>query len=336
MTEQRIAIAQSQGVFTPPVSGRALWVNATPDSDRAIFEGFDLSIVQGLQPLNDQLAGQGAKVLPEMPTQTDLFDLVVIDIPRARALAKQWIAQAAQVLTPEGVLVVEGAKTDGIDSLHKAYRGSLTLGGTFTKAHGRAFWGHPSEGFPLPLGDDSQITPQGFVTRMGVFSADHEDAGSLALIAALPEKLKGRIGDLGAGWGLLSAHVLKLPKVTSVDLVEADYRALAAARRNIDDARARFHWADATAWQPDGLLDAVVMNPPFHTGRKGTPELGQTFVQRAAACLTPSGQLWMVANRHLPYETTLNAEFRTVKEVAGTSSFKVLCATHPTRKQRRG
>lgn len=335
MTEQRITIAQSQGVFTPPVSGRALWVNASPESDRSVFEGFELGIVQALQPLHDQLAAQGGTVFSEMPTGDAVFDLVVIEIPRARALAKQWIAQAAQLLTPEGILVVEGAKTDGIDSLHKAYRGQLTQGGTFTKAHGRAFWGHPGEDFPLPQSDDRQTTPQGFVTRMGVFSADHEDAGSLALIAALPEKLKGRIGDLGAGWGFLSAHVLKLPKVTSIDLVEADYRALSAARQNIVDDRARFHWADATTWQPEGQLDAVVMNPPFHTGRKGTPELGQAFVQRAAACLTPSGQLWMVANRHLPYETTLNAEFRTVKEVAGTSSFKVLCATHPTRKQRR-
>ena len=56
-------------------------------------------------------------------------------------------------------------------------------------------------------------------------------------------------------------------------------------------------------------MDAVVMNPPFHTGRTAEPGLGQAFITAAARLLAPQGQLWMVANRHLPYETALGGQF---------------------------
>ncbi|MDT9081655.1 methyltransferase, partial [Escherichia coli] len=80
------------------------------------------------------------------------------------------------------------------------------------------------------------------------------------------------------------------------------------------DPRARFTWADATQGRP-GPFDAVVMNPPFHNGRAADPALGLAFIRAAAHALTPSGTLWMVANRHLPYEAALREAFREVEEV---------------------
>jgi 16S rRNA (guanine1207-N2)-methyltransferase len=75
--------------------------------------------------------------------------------------------------------------------------------------------------------------------------------------------------------------------------------------------------------------DLVVMNPPFHQGRAAQPALGVAFIQAAAAMLAPSGSLWMVANRHLPYEGALAAAFREVEEVGGTPAFKLFRATGP-------
>ena len=117
-------------------------------------------------------------------------------------------------------------------------------------------------------------------------------------------------------------------------VVEADHVALECARKNVDDERARFHWADATSWLPNQKLNAVVMNPPFHSGRRAEPGLGIQFIQTAARSLLPSGQLWMVANRHLPYESTLQACFARVDEIAGDNRFKVFHAQRPMRKAR--
>jgi 16S rRNA (guanine1207-N2)-methyltransferase len=80
-------------------------------------------------------------------------------------------------------------------------------------------------------------------------------------------------------------------------------------------------------------MDAVVMNPPFHTGRAADPDIGRGFIASAAKLLTPRGQLWMVANRHLPYEATLSERFAKVSEVAGDGRFKVLQAERPARKR---
>ena len=117
-------------------------------------------------------------------------------------------------------------------------------------------------------------------------------------------------------------------------LVEADHLSLECARRNVTDQRAHYVWADATTWIAPVKLDTVVMNPPFHTGRVANIGLGKAFIQAAAANLAPAGSLWMVANRHLGYETTLTECFRSVVEFAGDTRFKVLHAHRPIRTKR--
>ena len=100
------------------------------------------------------------------------------------------------------------------------------------------------------------------------------------------------------------------------------------------DPRAVFHWADATRWRPPALLDAVVSNPPFHAAAPATRGSGRAFIAAAARMLAPSGSFWMVANRHLPYEAELAADFAEVEEVGGTPGFKVIHARKPRRARR--
>ncbi|MEC8195725.1 MAG: methyltransferase, partial [Pseudomonadota bacterium] len=134
-----------------------------------------------------------------------------------------------------------------------------------------------------------------------------------------------------AGWGYLSSEMVARQAFDVLHLVEADYVALECAKENLSDPRAQFHWADATNFKPGHRVDTVVMNPPFHTGRKAEPALGERFIRDAAKMLAPSGHLWMVANRHLPYEATLQDAFQSVETVAGDTRFKVLHAQRPTR-----
>jgi 16S rRNA (guanine1207-N2)-methyltransferase len=332
MSDIRLEVALTQGLIPAPGDLSTLVIGASADS--ALATAFDTAqFVQPLQPDHDALAARGLSVSPDLP-EGHAFDMVIVVVPRARARAQGWAAAAAAALKPGGLLVLDGAKTDGIDSLYRALRGRLTGTDTLTKAHGRMFWGRPGADLLTDLAP-RPATPDGFQTGPGVFSADGVDPGSAALAAALPPKLPRRIADLGAGWGWLSAQILTHEGVETLDLVESDHIALTAARANVTDPRARFVWADALAWRPDAPLDAVVMNPPFHTGRAGDPKLGQAFITAAARVLGPQGQLWLVANRHLPYEATLEARFRDVEALTGTSAFKILHASRPiqTRKE---
>jgi len=151
------------------------------------------------------------------------------------------------------------------------------------------------------------------------------------LVDALPKTLKGRVADFGAGWGFLSKAVLENDAINSLDLVEAEHLALDCAKLNIEDTRATFVWGDATTHKADQPYDTIVMTPPFHQGRAGDPSLGQDFITAAAKNLKPSGHLWMVANRHLPYEAHLSEKFRDISEVSGNAAFKVFHASRPKR-----
>lgn len=162
----------------------------------------------------------------------------------------------------------------------------------------------------------------GLWTQPGVFSWDRDDAGSQLLIAALPA-LGGQGADLGCGIGVLARAVLASPKVTALDLVDLDRRAVEAARRNVEDARARVHWADARSGPELAGLDFVVMNPPFHDTGLEDKALGQAFIRRAHQVLRPGGALWLVANRHLPYEAVLGERFGRVTPKGEGKGFKI-------------
>ena len=303
--------------------------------------------------LNDGLELSGP-VLVEHPTlETDLsaladFDVTTPDVlvaarypapeerdhaatliiaPRSKELARDLIARASERTE---LIIVDGQKTDGIDSLWRACRGRVEVMGTVTKAHGRLFWMRATaEDFADWHYEQPDL--HGFALAPGIFSADGIDPGSYALAEVLPAQLSGHIVDLGAGWGYLSV-VAEARGATDLDMVEANADALTCAEANTQHARA--HWADATRWQPDEKAQHVIMNPPFHQGRKGVPDLGCAFIENASRMLAPKGTLWMVANRHLPYEDTLNARFGKVTLLQGppgTDGFKLFQATRPKR-----
>ena len=47
--------------------------------------------------------------------------------------------------------------------------------------------------------------------------------------------------------------------------------------------------------------------------------------------LQPQGVLWLVANRHLPYDRALTTLFREVQDIGGDAGFRVIRASHPLR-----
>ncbi len=319
----RLSLALESGGLDLPATGNLAVLHPRIGTQLSSLPTGRVSVVQPAKPDFDHFRSLGFDCVPD---GNDPAGAVIVFLPRAKALAKSLIAQASHMT--RGLVIVDGAKSDGIDSLLKACRARTGLLGTLSKAHGKIFWFEPGP----DTFDDWRGEPQvidGYVTAPGVFSADGVDPASFQLAAALPSRPGRHVIDLGAGWGYLSARLLQDPEIERVDLVEADHAALDCARRNVSDLRARFHWADATKWTPDSLADTVVMNPPFHTGRAADPSLGRAFVTAAARMLHPSGHLWMVANRHLPYEAALSDGFGKVQEVGGDSRFKILHAVRP-------
>lgn len=278
-------------------------------------------IVHGFRPDRDAWAEAGWRVADEAePAGT-----AVVVVPRSRRLA-QGLVEAAARAAP--LVLVDGQRDHGIDSLWRDLRERRPGAEALTQGHGRLIRLEGGAGFedwamPAPArGAD------GLWTQAGVFGEGGADRGSLMLAAALPPRLPARMADLGAGVGTLALAVLAREGVASLDLVEGEALALDCARLNVADPRARFLWADATRGA-FGPYDGIVMNPPFHLGRAPDPALGRAFIVAAARALAPHGQLWMVANRHLPYEAALAEAFREVELLNAGGGFKLVRASRP-------
>ncbi len=290
-----------------------------------------LHCTQGFFPANAALAAQGYTATPDLP---DSASLAIMHITRAKDENRALMAATYDILSDGGQLVVDGAKTDGIESLLKAAKKLHPIGGQLSKSHGKVFWltkstpANPFSDWSGPLTPSKN--PDGFFTAAGIFSTDAIDAGSSELAPHFEKSLKGRVADLGAGWGWLAAQaLLSNPDIETLDLIEAEHAALTCARRNVTDPRAAFHWDDATNLPAKRIYDAVITNPPFHTTRQADPNIGRAFIQSAAAILKPTGHLLMVANRQLAYESTLDACFARVEVLHQTGRYKIIRARKP-------
>jgi 16S rRNA (guanine1207-N2)-methyltransferase len=324
--DARLSIALAEGLTLPDGPIAVLHPRAGE-----VFDPLDRTRLQMMQPFrpdHDAFAAMGYAVGSDYRSAP----VALVCLPRAKALALDAIAKAAA--TAELVLV-DGQKTDGIESIFKLLRARVPVLGNVTKAHGRLFWFDPRGVDLSDLRDiGHQITAADgrvFQTCAGAFSADGIDPASQLLADMLPADLPAHMADLGAGWGFLSATVLARNGVETLQMIEADASALALARVNVPDPRAVAHWADATTFTPPTPVNGIVMNPPFHTGRSAQPALGLAFIAAAARILTARGQLWLVANRHLPYDGPLAETFAEVTLLSQTPSFKVWHARVPRR-----
>jgi len=273
----------------------------------------------------------------DLDTATQKFPLVLILPPRQRDEARALLARALRLTERGGRIVAcmsndEGARSGEADL--ERIVGPLT---TLTKNKCRVFWSAPLDQPHddalveewLRLDAVRPIDDGRFVSRPGVFAWDRIDVASQLLAEHLPSDLAGRAADLGAGFGYLSVELLqRCPRIAALDVYEAERRALDLARRNLAELEARaairYCWHDVTAGLTD-RYDVIVCNPPFHThARADRPDIGRRFIATAAQSLLPGGRLWLVANRHLPYEQALGAGFERVRIVTQQHGFKIV------------
>ncbi|EJL51779.1 16S RNA G1207 methylase RsmC [Rhizobium sp. CF122] len=328
-------------LFHPFVSGT---VEAPGEGEHVLFLGAEagfalpeafaasLSAVQGLRPLYRQLLAQRIETAPEI--EGEGYDAVLVLCNKHRGENEANIAAALQRVKVDGLIVIAGGKEDGIQSLRKRMESLGLEIEHMPKYHGVALW------FARPA-DISEIVGKfakppvrvdgRFVAAAGMFSHDRIDDGSELLASRLPSDFTGDVADFGAGWGYLSVELAqRSPGVSRLDLYEANHAALEAAKANLaencPDVPARFFWLDLAGELVKDKYDLIIMNPPFHEGHAAEPSLGQAMIKTAASALRGGGRLLLVANRGLPYEPVLAANFKESGETCRNARFKVLWA----------
>jgi 16S rRNA (guanine1207-N2)-methyltransferase len=323
-----LVFSTESGLAVPP---RALFIGATPHW--ALEAWPQVLGWQPFKPVADAWDHAGLPRVANPPNER--WPLVLVLPGKSRDETLAWFVLARDRLEPGGHLVVAMPNTAGAGRFEKELARATGTVVSLQKNKCRAF--HAQENFHWneavfqewrELLAPRRIAETNFVTCAGIFSSAHIDPGSRLLAEHLPTALRGRVADLGAGWGYLADAMLRLnPHITALDLFEADSRALDCARRNLRNRAVNlsYQWHDVTRGLPE-TYDAIVMNPPFHSGQATDVDLGAAFVAEAAVALRRGGQLFLVANRQLPYEALLDQHGLAWRAVAENSTYKLLFA----------
>ena len=330
----------AEGLIDLPEIGQVLFLRARLSEALQDFPREKFVCDQSFKPGHEALVRAGF-ALNDGDGET--YALTLVLPPRQREESRALLARAILSTAPGGTVMAAVSNTEGA----KTVEGDLkTLAGhisSLSKNKCRVFWARIDDrsdtdlirewaalDAPREIEADTS-TGKPFTSRPGLFAWDHIDPGSKLLVDNLPPLLKGKVADIGAGFGYLSDVALsRYLTITHLDLVEAEGRALDMARLNLATYgdRVGYHWLDATKALP-GSYDAIISNPPFHVDRADRHDIGKAFITSAAKAIVPGGQLWLVANRHLPYEDTLKGAFKSVNVIAENGYYKVFRAVGP-------
>ncbi|MGB4057145.1 MAG: class I SAM-dependent methyltransferase [Alphaproteobacteria bacterium] len=317
--------------MTLPV-GRRLFLNA----QAGFPAGEEFVLQQHFRPYARVLEEQGFSVVADLPDDPGSFSAAFVLLPKNAVEARYDVARALLFLKPGGVLACAGANDAGgkrADAMLQEFGLKDVRHDSGNKA--RVAWGIKDGvgGEALRALDEgsSRFVPEtGFVSQPGIFSWDRIDTGSQILGRHLPTDLMGLGADFGCGYGYLSRQVLETCKnISSLSCLDADARAVLFCKKNLYDIRGdisvRFMWEDLTQ-SVSGLryLDWIVMNPPFHEGKKTDSDIGLQFIRTAHESLKVGGHLWMVANVGLPYEKFLGEIFSESEKIYEGDGYKVL------------
>jgi len=267
-------------------------------------------------------------------------DTVVVFLPKARAELDLRLAMARYLGREGARLVLIGGKKEGIAGAAKLFLKAAQGAGKIDSArHCQVWTGTNSE--PLTHFDMadwiqwSQVQCAGVEWPVagipGIFSQGELDAGTRLLLENLSDQpLKAeRVLDFACGAGVIGSWLQvfrqgrgQAPGI--VDGIDVQAQAVACARATYERANAR-----GEIFASDGLAgitgrwQAVVSNPPFHSGIKADTSMTEQFLAQVASHLEPGGELRLVANSFLPYEALINRHVGPVEKVAQDRRFTV-------------
>ncbi|MBD7992558.1 class I SAM-dependent methyltransferase [Ochrobactrum quorumnocens] len=324
-----------QGILDLPEEGQT-YLGCGIAADRLLEDEWRraLTCLQPWRPDWLALKKEGFQVEPRLAADTRYSGGLLL-LGKHRGRNEAWFSELLARVEPGGWIVVSGDKKLGVDSFRKWVGNIAEISDRLSKNHAVSFWlqrpADLSDDFIAALRPPESVIDDVFRTEPGMFSHGAIDKGSALLVPHMEKIVFGNVADLGAGWGYLAAQSLKYAdRIKSIDLFEADYEALEAARGNLECLGASvplsFNWFDVTSEKMAGIYDTVIMNPPFHEGRATDVSLGQTFIAAAASRLKIGGRLLMVANRQLPYEVTLKSLFKNVTVLEDAKGFKIFDA----------
>ncbi len=284
------------------------------------------------------------------------YAIVLIKIPKTLSLLEQQLSSLSHHINSDTIIIAAGM-TKSIHSstlaLFEKHLGETTTSRATKKA--RLIFCKVDSKIIAAEAKSAELTATRYfadpldnelISYANGFSRDRLDLGARAMMQAMNDNTlpdAENIADLACGNGVLGLHALnaigkdinKVDKQRCITFIDESYMAVAAAKENyqhiISDADKHkivpsFVVQDSIK-KPDVNYDWIICNPPFHIGTAMDTYIANRMFQQSFIALQRTGQLWVVANRHLKYENQIKKIFKNAKIVLSNKKFVVIAAT---------
>ena len=268
------------------------------------------------------------------------YDSIVVFLPKARAELEMRLALARSLASENARLILVGEKKEGIVGAIKQLKAVAPQAAKVDSARHCQVWCaqaiEPAPGFRVQdwltwsVAECAGMSVE-VAGLPGIFSQDGLDNGTRMLLDTLAEQpvRADRVLDFACGAGVIGAwlqakQVAREEPVASVDGVDVQAQAVICARETYQRNRVTgtIHASDGLAGI-DALWSGIISNPPFHTGVKTDTSMTEQFLQDVKRHLKPGGELRLVANSFLPYESLIKRHIGRVERLREDRRFTV-------------
>ena len=291
--------------------------------------------------LERNVPGAELSILKSTESLSGLFDLVLIKIPKTTALLEHQLHTLRPHLHKDSKVVAGAMIKQLARSAFEAFEniiGPVSTSLAVKKA--RLVFSSLDEGLvvgPNPYPSTYTDPDAGFalINHASLFSRDHLDHGTrffLEQFHRLPEST--RVIDLACGNGVLGITYKRKNCASNLVFVDESYMAIESTQVNYQNivesdcsamsAETEFQITDGLSEHDTGSADLILCNPPFHQQQVVGRSTAVGFFSDSKRCLVRHGELWLVANRHLDYQSLLKQYFGNCSKVASNEKFVVL------------
>jgi 16S rRNA (guanine1207-N2)-methyltransferase len=261
--------------------------------------------------------------------------LVLVQAPKALDALREIAEVVASSAMPDVTLLVGGRVKHMTHAMNDVLRDSFTeVSASLARQKSRVLVarGPKPSASSFPRSQEHPDLGLTVCAHGAAFAGTKIDIGTRALLGCLDRMGPASTAlDLGAGSGVLAAALARRRPELTVLAVDQSAAAvastLATAEANGVADRIEVIRDDAAASVPDGSVDLVVCNPPFHVGAAVVTTAADRLFAAAGRVLRPGGELWTVYNSALRYKPTLTRLVGPTTVAAQTPKFTVTVST---------
>lgn len=286
---------------------------------------------------SDSLFLLDSLTIPQGEANGDSVPTVLFRLPKSHALLEFQLHQIRSILPPGAVLassaMVKDLHTSTLEIFEKVLGPTVT---DLAEQKARLIRTTVADRKPPHNPYPSTFSVPGLglklVNHASVFSREGLDGGTRLLLQHFPKigaDVKTII-DLGCGNGILGLAAARKAPEAEVYCVDESFMAVWSARESFRanelGGRGFFLAGDGLEDFERASADLILCNPPFHYQNAQTLAIALALFDQAREVLKPTGELWVVANRHLGHHKSLADRFSTVRTAALDEKFIVLRA----------